>query len=356
MDSIPNAQYSILTKDPDWYEGFPDICFTNRQDFYCIYRRSLGHVGKNHSLYSCRSEDGIVWGPSILFQPPHDEDEGELWNSPKIQKIGERLEVICDYHDLFRVQDVPSINMWKSNNDGLSWAGPIPLPLIGVSPDKFLINPEDHEERILALHYRDEKSQRLKHVIYRSEDDGDNWWAEELLAADGEHDYLEASLLNYCSETQPCAIIAFIRDDHLIGRTGNIHSPLHVGYSSNFGRSWSIPFELPILGHRPIARMLSDGRLLVSYRDLESHGMAIWVSRIDDHALDNFPDCTFEDLFKDQHFYMVEQEDPSTPITDFGYSGWTENPDSNDIVLVYQTRNNGKNCYIKSVKFSIKDI
>jgi hypothetical protein len=351
--ALPHATYSIVYADPDWYAGFPDIEWTYQNDYMCVFRRSIGHIGKNHTILTSRSADGISWTKPKIFQQPWAEEEKQLWHCPKIQRFADNhLELTCDFHDLYQTQEDPSIFTWKSEDNGNTWDGPILHGCYGVMPDNFIVNPNNPNERILPLHYRDTTTKRLKHVIYRSMDDGKTWWAEELLAADGQHDYSEASLIVYPlleSTPEKPGLIAFIRDDYMQGANP---SPMQMSISFDFGRNWRNPIQVPIQGHRPIAKLLDDGRIMMTYRDVSGElTTGLWIAKINPEELVKERKMEFNQIFTEQRFYAIEHEEEGTNINDYGYTGWVQNPIDRQVVLVYYTRKGMDNCYIKAVKF-----
>jgi hypothetical protein len=341
---IKNIKHSIVSNNPDWYEGFPDVEINTEGTYVCVFRRSLGHIGKNHTLMMATSKDGNVWSQPAIFQLPRDEEEGDLWNCPRIQRFPDgHLEVMCDFHDMFRLQEEPGIFTWKTNKSGQNWIGPMIHPCYGVMPDKVLINPEHPTEQILGVHYRDPNGEKSKHVIYRSMDSGENWWSEEVMKAKGVHDYREASLVLVPGTKN---ILAFIRDDIRIGGKG---APIRLTVSYDFGKTWGKLLELPLWGHRPIAKFLKDGRLMITYREVGGElCTALWVGNLDQEKLTPHHRNKFDELFTNQKFYSIDSEDTGTNFADYGFSGFVQNPDTDEIVVVYYTRKGEKDCYIKS--------
>jgi hypothetical protein len=355
---LPNAHYGIVAKDPNWFQGYPDVEIGTSGVFVCVFRQSMGLLGRHHSIMYTFSKTGLRWLIPLTFTEPADESAYELWNIPKIQRLPDNtLEIMCDFHDLFLVQQEPCIFYWTSKNNGRKWDGPFMHSIYGIMPTDYVFNPANPNERVMGLHYRDPDNSRMRNVLYRSKDGGQSWWSEEVIAGDGKHDYMDACpvLIRYGPDDFTAyAIVAFIRDNYMQGEKG---SPMLFTVSYDFGKSWSTPQPIPIIGHRPIAKLLQDGRIMMTYRDVgDCQCTAVWIAELNRSVLNPKVKVKFEEFFINQRFYTIEMEDQGTHFEDYGYSDWVQDPRDGSVVAVYHTRKGEESSYVKSVKFHPNDL
>lgn len=123
-----------------------------------------------------------------------------------------------------------------------------------------------------------------------------------------------------------------------------------VIFSDDEGRSWSAPKELPgaLTGDRHTARYASDGRLVVSFRDMahESATRGDWVAWVG----------KFEDLENGREGqYRVRLMD-NLSGTDCGYPGVEVLGDGTFVCTTYGHWSAGEQPYIVSVRFRLQEI
>ena len=75
----------------------------------------------------------------------------------------------------------------------------------------------------------------------------------------------------------------------------------------------------------------------------------------------------FQEIFTNQKYYIIEKEDKYNLYGDNGYTGWVQDPENDDIIIVYYTKVGATNKripisirdkrgYIKSAKINSKDL
>lgn len=124
----------------------------------------------------------------------------------------------------------------------------------------------------------------------------------------------------------------------------------HVIFSSDEGRTWTAPRELPgaLTGDRHVARYAPDGRLFISFRDttLESSTHGDWVGWVG----------TWDDLAAGREGqYRVRLMD-NRKDADCAYPGVEVLPDGTFVVTTYGHWTQGEPPYIVSVRFTLPDI
>ncbi|MCC6728757.1 MAG: exo-alpha-sialidase [Chthonomonadales bacterium] len=124
----------------------------------------------------------------------------------------------------------------------------------------------------------------------------------------------------------------------------------HVIFSSDEGRTWTAPRELPgaLTGDRHVARYAPDGRLFISFRDttLESSTHGDWVGWVG----------TWDDLAAGREGqYRVRLMD-NHKDADCAYPGVEVLPDGAFVVTTYGHWTQGEPPYIVSVRFALPEL
>ncbi|NUL82648.1 MAG: exo-alpha-sialidase [Armatimonadetes bacterium] len=123
----------------------------------------------------------------------------------------------------------------------------------------------------------------------------------------------------------------------------------HVMFSSDEGKTWSVPRELPLelTGDRHTAKYAPDGRLVVSFRDMASGSptwgdWVVWVG-------------TFEDIEQGRPGqYRVRLMD-NLKGSDCAYPGVEALPDGTFVCATYGHWAEGEQPYIVSVRFKLQE-
>ena len=371
---LKNAQYSIVHKTNKWYESFPDIELTDDRFYICSFTRATFHGGFHRSIMISRSEDGIQWSPPVMIARPRNRSYNffilkklllEEYDCSKIQKtVGQQLEISVALSDVDGKRNKPALFVFRSLNNGNNWLGPIELNCQGLVQDDFLVNKHNPRERIVGMHLRDKRTHALSQYIYRSLDNGITWKSPEVVASDGITHFCEASI-SYIPGTN--IIVAFMRDNRREKKKVSTFFgkgyPTQICFSKDFGKNWTKPIITSINGHRPVAKFLNDGRILVTYRDIFHLGITgLWIADINPEKIVFTPEdsSSFNEIFSNKKYYIIEKEDKFNAHGDNGYTGWVQDPIDDKILVVYYTkvgatvgkvpfRTNDKRAYIKSV-------
>jgi len=125
--------------------------------------------------------------------------------------------------------------------------------------------------------------------------------------------------------------------------------PAHIIFSNDEAKSWSAPrpLNLVLTGDRHTLKRLPDGRIVCVYRDMEDGpwkgDFVAWIG-------------TYEDLVMGQAGeYKIRLLD-NTDDWDCGYPGLEILPDGTIVATTYGHWDKGELPYIKSVRFSLKDL
>jgi BNR repeat protein len=375
------AKFTTVHRADEWYESFPDIEITDKGTYLCTFTRATFHCGLYRTILITRSNDGLNWSdPQVVAKPRNfkykpwklKKQKLDEHDCSKIQQFNDgHIEISIALSDASDMRKRPALIVYRSVDDGITWDGPSECNCQGIVQDDFLVNNTDQNERIVGLHIRDKKSGVLNQLLYRSVDNGKTWNDAEIIAQDGKTHFCEVSI-TYIPNTD--IIAAFMRDNRRkkkkITKFFTEGYPTQVCFSQDFGKSWTKPVITSINGHRPVAKFLKDGRIVITYRDIVKLGITgLWSANIDASKIKfgSNDENSFNEIFNQQKYYILQYEDEYNSHGDNGYSGWVQNPKDNSIVVVYYTkigatlgkkpgRASDKRAYIKSAKFNPKDI
>ena len=109
-------------------------------------------------------------------------------------------------------------------------------------------------------------TQEFAEILSVSRDGGQSWQQRAIMAHDGYHRFCEGAVavLNGGKE-----LACVMRENHSAG------IPCLVTFSQDDGYTWSAPQYLPFALHRPYAKQLADGRVLVNGRNVNG-GLGTW--------------------------------------------------------------------------------
>jgi sialidase-1 len=204
------------------------------------------------------TDDGKTWGnPQVIAEADRRKGE-ERWLTPRLSHLSDgRLVVICDHDDFAHYhEDQPSGNwIWYSTDEGRTWSEPVLTGIPGIEPDR-LVELADGTLLVAAcLVPRDTQKEAM--IVMRSTDGGASWGDLSVVAKDQVQNYTEGAIVVLSNGLLACVM----RNENQNGY------PSYVAFSTDQGRTWSRPRPLPFLGDRPYAKELSDGRVLITYRN-----------------------------------------------------------------------------------------
>jgi hypothetical protein len=117
-------------------------------------------------------------------------------------------------------------------------------------------------------------TQEFAEIMSCSDDGGRTWYEQATIAYDGYHRFCEGALVVLDGGKELACVM---RENHSAG------IPSFVAFSSDLGRTWSEPRMLPFAIHRPYAKQLADGRVLVTGRHVNG-GLGTYAWCGDLHA------------------------------------------------------------------------
>ncbi|MDE0229283.1 MAG: sialidase family protein, partial [Spirochaetaceae bacterium] len=185
---------------------------------------------------------------------------------PRLSRLGDgRLVILCDRDDdgHFHPDQPPANLAWWSGDDGRTWGPAEETGIMGFEPDRML---ELGTGQLAVLtHIMRPDSQEFAEILSLSDDGGRTWREAAEVAHDGYHRFCEGALVFLDGGPDGGAgaggeLACVMRENHSAG------IPSFVAFSSDHGETWTPPQMCPFALHRPYAKRLADGRVLVTGR------------------------------------------------------------------------------------------
>ncbi len=214
-------------------------------------------------------DQGKTWGrPRVVAEADKRKGE-ERWVTPRLSLLRDgRLVILCDHDDSAHYhEDQPPGNwIWFSSDQGRSWSRPRLIPLPGIEPDRALELKDGTLITGATTVLRDTQKEAM--VMMRSWDGGLTWKDLSIVAQDKVQNYTEGGFLVLSNGLLACVM----RNENHNGY------PSFVTFSMDQGGSWSATRPLPFSGDRPYAKELSEGRVLITYRNrCGNRGTHAWI-------------------------------------------------------------------------------
>jgi len=227
-----------------------------------IYNDSDCHWPQETQLLTLLASDdgGCTWSKYGVVDTADVRSGDERFVTPRLSALSAgRLAVLIDHDDHGHFhEDLPSGNWaYWSRDGGDTWSGPQVTGILGFEPDRMVELPDGRLAVCSQLMRAD--SQEFANVITYSDDGGKTWADPVTVAHDGYHRSSEGALVVLGGGRELACVM---RENHSAGIPG------FVAFSQDMGQTWSQPRMLPFAFHRPHAKQLSDGRVLVTGRNV----------------------------------------------------------------------------------------
>ena len=197
--------------------------------------------------------------------------------TPRLSLLNDgRLAVLCDHDDFthFHEEQTSGNWAWWSEDDGETWSEHQVTGIMGFEPDRMLDLPDGTLG--VASHIMQGESQEFADILTVSEDSGKSWRQRSIIAHDGYHRFCEGALVVMHGGKRLACVL---RENHSAG------IPSFVTFSDDCGHTWSESQRCPFAIHRPYAKQLNDGRVLVTGRHVNGGlGTYGWVGDLEAEA------------------------------------------------------------------------
>ncbi|MAS37427.1 MAG: hypothetical protein CL610_25735 [Anaerolineaceae bacterium] len=276
--SIAHKTFDIW-RSPGRFTKNPDMIVLPNGRYMLIYADTDAHWSlKNQVLTLLASDDqGQTWFKYREIDRADLTAGDERLVTPRLSLLNDgRLVVIIDHNDDGHFHENQSSGNWLywSTDNGGTWTKQTDSGILGFEPDRIIDLP-DGTIGVASQMMRSE-GQEMSENLWVSADGGQTWQMRSVIAYDGYHRFCEGALV-WLHGGQRLACV--LRENHSAG------IPCFVVFSDDNGHNWSKPQMLPFALHRPYAKQLADGRVLVTGRNVNGGlGTYAWVGDLEAEA------------------------------------------------------------------------
>ena len=316
-----------VSRSETLYSAWPDVISVGGEHLLCIFTECRHHTDRRDSrIMLCESPDGgYRWENKRPFPGLQATDDGYC-NCARLSNLPDGR--ICVSVDRIPWRGEGSggdreaaVLLFFSNDGGKSWSEPVKTPLHGIVPGKLTVLDSGRWLLSAQYGYRGKLTQFLR----CSDDEGKSWSRRITVAHSAKFDLCEGSLLPLGGGV----VVALLREDSRLGLD------CKKVISRDDGESWGPITDFPLPGcHRPVAGILNDGRVMITYRF--AHG-AGGFGKFTQNFFSAFTDR--ESLLrlnrKECACRIVPVDYDRSPVADTGYSGWVQLPDGKVFIVNY---------------------
>ena len=265
-------------RSPDRFTKNPDLVQLPSGRLLFVYSDTDAHWAQDSQILTLVASDdeGKSWykfKEVARAEQPRD----ERLVTPRLSLLNDgRLVVLCDHDDFTHFhEDQTSGNWaWWSEDGGETWSEHQVTGILGFEPDRVIDLPDGTLG--VASHIVLGESQEFADILTVSEDGGKTWERRSIIAHDGYHRFCEGALVLLHGGRRLACVL---RENHSAG------IPSFVTFSDDCGHTWSPPQWCPFATHRPYAKQLKDGRVLVTGRNVNGGlGNYGWVGDLEGEA------------------------------------------------------------------------
>ena len=268
-----------IWRSPERFTKNPDLIALPSGRLMLIYADTDAHWSmKNQVLTLLASDDeGRTWFKHREIDRADLTRGDERLVTPRLSLLNDgRLVVIVDHDDdgHFHEEQPPGNWLYWSEDEGDSWRAQHDNGIGGFEPDRVMDLPDGALG--VVSHLMRGEYQEFAEVLWVSSDGGATWSERATVACDGYHRFCEGAIVLLHGGARLACVL---RENH----SGGI--PSFVTFSEDCGHSWSAPQQLPFAIHRPYAKQLADGRVLVTGRQVNGGlGCYAWVGDLEAEA------------------------------------------------------------------------
>ena len=250
-----------IWRSPGRFTKNPDIIVLPSGRYLLIYSDVDAHWSlKDQILTLLASDDeGATWFKHREIDRADLARGDERLVTPRLSRLHDgRLVVIIDHDDdgHFHEDQPPGNWLYWSDDNGDTWTpAQRDRGIGGFEPDRVIDLPDG--SLAVTSHLMRGESQEFAQALWTSADGGVTWQERSTIAHNGYHRFCEGAVVILDGGAR---IACVMRENH----SGGI--PSFVAFSDDNGYTWSEAQMLPFAIHRPYAKQLRDGRVLVTGR------------------------------------------------------------------------------------------
>ena len=337
-----DARQVVVDREAGQYLGHPTtLLLEDGKTILCVYPK--GH-GKGAILYKRSNDGGKTWSER-LPTPKNWETSLETPTLHRVIDANGKKRVIL-FSGLY------PIRLAVSEDDGQTWSELKPIgDFGGIVAMASVIDLKTAPGHYMALFHDDGRSftkggkATSTFKLYKtvSTDGGLTWGAPETIYTNDQVHLCEPGALRSPDGKQICVLL---RENRRVKNS-------HVIFSNDEGKTWTEPREVAgaLTGDRHTAKYAPDGRLFISFRDMQPKTSASptngdWIGWVG----------TYDDIVNNREGqYRVRFKDNFNRF-DCAYPGVEILPDGTYVVTTYGHWVEKQPPYILSVRFTLKEL
>jgi len=273
LRSLHHRSYDAW-RSPGRFTKNPDLVRMPGGRLIFIYSDNDRHWSQETQVLTlvASDDDGKTWFKlkEIISADLRSGDERLV--TPRLSLLRDgRLVALIDHDDFGHFHEDQVFGNWIffSSDGGQSWSKPVVPAIPGFEPDR-VVELDDGTLAVVSQYLRGD-SQEFAVVLSLSQDGGATWRESATIAHDGYHRFCEGALVLIDHGPDRRELACIMRENHCSGL------PSLVAFSQDQGRSWTAPMLCPFAIHRPYAKQLPDGRVLVTGRHVNGEvGCVAW--------------------------------------------------------------------------------
>lgn len=341
--SADSERQVVVDRQPGVYLGHPTTCLLeDGKTILCVYPE--GH-GRGAIIYKRSTDGGRTWSDRI----PTPENWTTSLETPTLHRVigPDGMKRVIMWSGLYPARLAVSEDdgeTWSELRQVGDWGGIVVMGEVvslKTGPGHYAAFFHD-DGRFFTKEGRASPEARPGFTLYQtfSQDGGLNWSFPEAIYNSSEVHLCEPGIIRSPDGSQLAMLL----------RENSRRRNSHVMFSSDEGKSWTAPRELPgaLTGDRHTGLYAPDGRLFISFRDttLESPTQGDWVAWVG----------TYEDIVEGREGeYRVRLMD-NTKGSDCAYPGVEILPDGTIVTTTYGHWTEGEAPYIVSVRLRLDEL
>lgn len=334
-----SSRQVVVDREPGQYLGHPTtVLLEDGRTMIAVYPK--GH-GRGAIVMKRSTDGGRTWSDRL----PVPDNWATSQETPTIHRVVDAAGV----RRLILFSGLYPIRMAVSEDDGFTWTPLKPIgDFGGIVAMGSVVRLRTGPGHYLALFHDDGRffrnagTRTPEMTLYqiRSTDGGLTWSEPEAIHSDDAVHLCEPGAIRSPDGTQ---LAILLRENRRLRNS-------YVMFSSDEGRTWSAPRELPgaLTGDRHTGQYAPDGRLFISFRDMahESPTWGDWVGWVG----------TWDDIVKGREGqYRVRLMD-NHKEADCCYPGVEVLPDGTFVTTTYGHWLEGEQPFVASVRFTLGEL